>query len=135
MYKIRNFMKSKSVNYEMNKNVLNALYENVIISRSNDLYENMNIYWKSKWLKYRRYKNEHFAIVVYENKHFANFVWLLSRMKINILQIWKIKSKCRIEKRMNISRKSNENENRNVWSMKKRFETICCLQKVQNWTN
>ena len=28
--------------YEMNKNVLNALYENVIISRQSDLYENMS---------------------------------------------------------------------------------------------
>ena len=70
------------------KNVLNALYENVIISRSDDLYENMSTHWKSKWLKYRRYGNEHSAlkcrvwewafwrfcmiIVTYENEHSAD---------------------------------------------------------------
>ena len=79
--------KNKSVNYEMNKNVLNALYGDVIISRSDDLYEGMSTHWKSKWLEYRRYGDGHSAIVAYENEHSENLEWSLPRMKMSTLKI------------------------------------------------
>ena len=106
--------RSKSKEY---KSVLNALYENVIISRSDDLYGNMSTHWKPEWLEYRRYENEHPAdsknwiycrvwrwtlwrfwmiVAAYGGEHSENLVWSLPRMGVNTLQAWRTRSECRI---------------------------------------